>query len=41
LSSADAEKIAAGDYTEVFKALIKNPKILLKPKMLKLLKEAL
>ncbi|WP_173391310.1 geranylgeranyl reductase family protein [Thermococcus paralvinellae] len=41
LSSADAEKIAAGDYKEVFKALIKNPKILLKPRMLKLLKEAL
>jgi len=41
LSGADAERIAAGDYREVFKALIKNPKILLKPKMLRLLKEAL
>ncbi|MCD6559608.1 MAG: NAD(P)/FAD-dependent oxidoreductase, partial [Palaeococcus sp.] len=41
LSGADAEKLAAGDYRQVFKTLIKHPKILLKPKMLKLLREAL
>ncbi|AIF69832.1 digeranylgeranylglycerophospholipid reductase [Palaeococcus pacificus DY20341] len=41
LSGADAEKLAAGDYKEVFKALIKHPKVLLKPRMLKLLREAL
>ena len=41
LSGADAEKLAVGDYRQVFKALITHPKILLKPKMLKLLREAL
>ncbi|WP_297536267.1 NAD(P)/FAD-dependent oxidoreductase [Thermococcus sp.] len=41
LSGADTEKIASGDYTEVIKALLKHPKVLLSPRRIKLLKELL
>lgn len=41
LSGADAEKIAGGDYTEVIKALLKNPKVFMSKRRLELLKELL
>ena len=41
LSGADAEKIASGDYTEVIKALLKHPKVLMSKRRLSLLKELL
>lgn len=41
LSGADAENLISGDYKEVFKALIRNPKVLFKPRLLKLLKEVI
>jgi len=41
LSGADAEKIANGNYLEVIKALIKNPKVMMSPRRIKLLKELL
>ncbi|GAB6135775.1 geranylgeranyl reductase family protein [Thermococcus prieurii] len=41
LSGADTEKIAAGEYTEVIKALLKHPKVLLSPRRIKLLKSLL
>ncbi|WP_297471041.1 NAD(P)/FAD-dependent oxidoreductase [Thermococcus sp.] len=41
LRGADAEKIASGDYTEVIKALLKHPKVLMSKRRLSLLKELL
>ncbi|WP_456366675.1 geranylgeranyl reductase family protein [Thermococcus sp.] len=41
LSGADAEKIASGNYLEVIKALIKNPKVMMSPRRIKLLRELL
>ncbi|WP_297486982.1 NAD(P)/FAD-dependent oxidoreductase [Thermococcus sp.] len=41
LRGADAEKIASGNYFEVIKALIKNPKVMMSPRRIKLLKELL
>ncbi|NJF24268.1 NAD(P)/FAD-dependent oxidoreductase [Thermococcus sp. Bubb.Bath] len=41
LSSADAEKIAGGDYGEVIKALLKHPKVLLSKRRISLLKQLL
>ncbi len=41
LSGADAEKIAAGDYVEVIKTLLKHPKVLMSKRRLNLLKELL
>ena len=41
LSSADAEKIAGGDYLEVIKALLKHPKVILSPRRIKLLRQLL
>ncbi len=39
LSSADAEKIAGGNYFEVIKALLKNPKVLMSPRRINLLRQ--
>ncbi|WP_297068915.1 NAD(P)/FAD-dependent oxidoreductase [Thermococcus sp.] len=39
LSSADAEKIAGGNYFEVIKALLKNPKVLMNPRRINLLRQ--
>ncbi len=41
LSGADAEKIAGGNYFEVIKALLKNPKVLMSPRRMKLLRQLL
>lgn len=41
LSGADTEKIAGGDYAEVIKALLKNPKVLMSKRRIALLKELL
>ncbi|MBP1912195.1 geranylgeranyl reductase family protein [Thermococcus stetteri] len=41
LSGADAEKIAGGDYTEVIKALLKNPKVLMSKRRISLLRQLL
>ena len=41
LSGIDAEKIAGGRYSEVIKALLKHPKVLMSPRRIALLKELL
>ncbi|WP_297506108.1 NAD(P)/FAD-dependent oxidoreductase [Thermococcus sp.] len=41
LSGADAEKIASGDYVEVIKTLLKNPKVLMSRRRLSLLRQLL
>ncbi|SEW09575.1 2,3-di-O-geranylgeranylglyceryl phosphate reductase [Thermococcus thioreducens] len=41
LGSADAEKIASGNYGGVIKALLKHPKVILSPRRIKLLRELL
>ncbi|NJE09869.1 NAD(P)/FAD-dependent oxidoreductase [Thermococcus sp. MAR1] len=41
LNSADAEKIAGGDYGEVIKALLKHPKVILSPRRINLLRQLL
>ena len=41
LSGADAEKIAGGDYFEVIKVLLKNPKVLMSPRRINLLRQLL
>ena len=41
LSGIDAEKIAGGHYSEVIKALLKHPKVLMSPRRIALLKELL